>query len=306
MKNNRMVTVGIPTLGREEVLLDTIKFALDQDYSPFEVVVADQTIGHKSEFLRAVMDLLKKEPRLRYYRVAPPSLPAARNFILTKAKGELLIFIDDDVALNKDFISTHARQHQSHPEANVIAGRIRQKGLPISEFPLYFDKYGLPQGTFNCPDSGPAKMLPGGNHSAPTEILKKVGGYHTAYKYDAVREESDMGYRLQKAGYRIFYSAEAGLTHLSVGHGGSRIYKEQFDNVRFYINDLLFVFRTVGLRYLPMSLFKRLRIYSGGTSLISLRRFKRACLFFIGLIAALWCYIFERHDFKAREVKADL
>lgn len=294
-----LVTVGIPSLCRDKVLLDTISMALGQDYELFEVVVADQTLERDEVFLKALNEL-RKDNRLRHYIVAPKSLPAARNFILEKAKGQIVLFIDDDMKLKKDFITAHMNEHASHPDVSVIAGRIIQKNLPLSDFPLYFDKYGLPQGTFNCPNSGPCQMIPGGNHSAKTAVLKKIGGYHTAYKYDAVREESDTGHRLHSASYKMYYSAEASVRHLSVGHGGTRIHKEQFDNFRFYVNDLLFMLRSVNLYNMPMALFRRLRIYTGGPLG---RRFKRAGIFAAGFVTALWLLIFERQSYAAHEVK---
>lgn len=293
-----MVTIGIPTLGREQELLDTIKMVLGQNYQSFEVLVADQSGRHGQDFTSDLAEL-KKDRRLRYFLVTPQSLPAARNFILEKSKGEIILFIDDDVVLEKDFVSTHAKEHLAHPEASVIAGRIKQEGLPLSDFPLYFDKYGLPQGTFNCASSGPCATIPGGNHSARITALKKIGGYHTAYKKDAVREESDMGFRLHTAGYKMFYSADAKLVHLSAGHGGSRIYKEQFDDFRFYVNDLLFMLRTVSIYNLPVAIFRRLRIYTGGPVL---RRFKRAGIFICAFMAALWLLCFERNNYASHEV----
>jgi len=297
-QNQPFITVGVPTLDRSQVLLDTIKSILDQDYSSFEIVVADQTSGHSEVFL-ADLNKLKKDKHLRYYRVEPKSLPAARNFILQKAKGELILFVDDDMKFKQNFIAAHAAEHASHSEVSVVAGRIDQKDLPLSNFPLYFDKYGLPQGTFNCPNSGPCKDFPGGNHSAKADVLKKIGGYRTAYKHDAVREESDAAHRLHAAGYKMYYSAEAAATHLSVSHGGSRIYKEQFDSFRFYINDLLLMLRSVKLYYLPLAIFRRLRIYTGGPLI---RRFKRAGIFIAGFIVALWLLLFERRSYVAHEL----
>ena len=298
-KDYPLVTVGIPTLGRDKVLLDTIGSVLSQDYPSYELIVADQTLDHDETFLNTLKEI-KKDKRLRYYRVEPENLPAARNFILAKARGILTLFVDDDMKFKKNFIATHVKEHTDHPEVSVVTGRIEQKGLPVSDFPLYFDKYGLPQGTFNCPNSGPCQTIPGGNHSAKTDVLKKNGGYHTAYKYDAVREESDISHRLYAAGYKMYYSAEAAATHLLVSHGGSRIYKEQFDNFRFYVNDLLFMLRTVKLYRLPWAIFRRLRIYTGGPLG---RRFKRTGIFASGFVIALWLLIFERQSFAAREVK---
>jgi len=298
-----MVTVGIPTLEREAVLLDTIEMVLGQDYKDFEVIVADQTVEHQPEFLNQVKSMVERDKRLRYFLIQPQNLPAARNFIIAETKGQLVLFLDDDVKLKPDFISRHVALHRQHPEARVVVGRINQKSLPPSSRPLYFDKYGLPQGTFNSPANEPATTINGANLSLPTNVIKSIGGFHTAYAHSAIREESDTGYRLVKAGYKIFYSGDTELIHLAASSGGTRIYTAQFDNLRFYINDLLFMLRTVRPIYLPVSIFKRLRIYSGGSGLISLRRFKRIGLFWLGLVAALWTYIFRERNFSVKLVR---
>src|SRR4029077_19628962 len=114
-------------------------------------------------------------------------------------------------------------------------------------------------------------------------------------------EESDAGWRLAKAG-KIYFSADAAVTHPASSSGGTRIYVKQFDDFGFYANDLLFVLRTVKLRHMPRAMFKRLRIYSGGDG--RARRFYRASLLACGLLAGLWRFIFERSNFIAKEVKS--
>ncbi|MBI3624046.1 glycosyltransferase family 2 protein [Candidatus Saccharibacteria bacterium] len=295
-----LVTVGIPTYNRNQILLDTIKQLLLQTYESYEVIVADQTEQPAPDTLKAIEALVKKDSRLRYFRITPANLPAARNFIIQKAKGQLILFIDDDIQVGSQFIANHVTEHQVHPEVDVVAGRIVQKGMPLSNFALYFNKYGLPQGTFNCPDSLPCTYFPGGNHSVSIEALKQISGYYTGYQKNAVREESDAAFRLHNAGYKMFFSSKAALIHLSAPQGGSRIHNHQFDNPRFYINDLLFALRTVKIYYLPLALFRRLRIYTGGQGIVV--RFRRVVLFAGCFFVALWYYLFNRTNQVAQEV----
>lgn len=55
-------------------------------------------------------------------RVARTLLGAARNHLVERARGEWLLFLDDDVTIEPWFLSKMARIAQAHPEASVLGG----------------------------------------------------------------------------------------------------------------------------------------------------------------------------------------
>jgi glycosyltransferase involved in cell wall biosynthesis len=69
-------TVAVPTFGREDSLVTTIRSVLSDQSPDFELVVVDQTPNHTPEVEAFLADV--DDERLRLYRVSPPSLPAAR------------------------------------------------------------------------------------------------------------------------------------------------------------------------------------------------------------------------------------
>src|SRR5215203_4156489 len=95
------ISITIPTFNREEVLVDTIRDVLSsQTFKNFELIVVDQSLTHDQATLDAIAAI--NDPRFRYFRATPPSLTAARNFALKKAKSPYIIYIDDDVRLDKN------------------------------------------------------------------------------------------------------------------------------------------------------------------------------------------------------------
>jgi glycosyltransferase involved in cell wall biosynthesis len=93
-----LISVIIPTYQREAVLCASVDEALRQDYPNFEVLVVDQTQQHEpdtEQHLQHLADVGK----VQWYRVDWASLPAARNYGVSKAKGDIILFIDDDVEL---------------------------------------------------------------------------------------------------------------------------------------------------------------------------------------------------------------
>lgn len=94
------VSVLICTYNREDMLVNTLKDVVAQKTDNVEIVVIDQTEKHTVDtenYLHEISPLIKLIKQ-------EPSLTKARNRALREAKGNVLIFIDDDVRLSRDFI----------------------------------------------------------------------------------------------------------------------------------------------------------------------------------------------------------
>lgn len=297
MKNQKpKITVAIPTYGRDQVLVDTIADVLAQDFDGFELLVVDQTPKHEPETHQYLQNL--KDPRFRYYLVGPPSLPAARNFAIAKAKADIILFIDDDVILKPKFIQHHYEAYRHNPELAAVAGRVVNKDNSLyvqkkSSKPLYHDRYGLGHGSFNCTTSQDATDFPGGNVSMRISAINKIGGFDTSYQKSAIREESDAAYRMTHKDGKIYYEAKAELIHLAAPSGGTRIPVHYFDSLTFYSNDLLFTFKTVSPLNLPVALAKRYRDALRGTSFA--KKLRRSWLFAAGAARALYLRVIPKN-----------
>lgn len=65
----------------------------------------------------------------------------------------------------------------------------------------------------------------GGNHSARSSFLRRIGGYDPNYLGYAFREDSDAAIRIWKAGGTVVFDPEAEIEHLAVPRGGCRIHQ---------------------------------------------------------------------------------
>jgi glycosyltransferase involved in cell wall biosynthesis len=280
------ISVAIPTLNREKPLLDTVRQVLEETSVKLELIVADQSNECSLDFVSEIRKL-KQDKRFRYYQITPASVTAAQNFLIHKARAGIILFLDDDVILKKNLIKRHLDDHRDPSlEADVIAGRIEQKELEITNKPLYFDKHGLPRLTFNSPKSGYVGTFPGANVSIKLHVFEQVGEYDTSYTRSAVRQESDMAYRITRAGFKIYFDAEASLIHFSAPFGGARIIRPQYNDLYFYANDLLFALKTVRWQNKLASFVKRYRLYVLSAPRVKLR-VARTGIFVIGFFMAL-------------------
>ncbi|MBN3911356.1 MAG: glycosyltransferase family 2 protein [Nostoc sp. NMS1] len=267
MNNWPLITVVIPTYGREEALRDSIVDVLKQDYPNFEVLVVDQTPTHQPE-IQAYLEEMAGVGKIKWLRLNWASLPGARNYAVRRASGEIILFIDDDVQLTPELLSAHAKNYLQNPEVGAVAGRVfdRMKlgdsggDLEIEYLPPEAMDPGIAWYHIDLVHTiKPQQVLTtrGCNMSFRREIFTKYGlRFDERFRGSAVREESDFCLRVRKTGYKIWYDPEAHLVHLGEETGGChdismRSLKYQ---LTFYHNHFL-----LGLKNLTVT--QALRLY---------------------------------------------
>lgn len=253
------VSVIIPTYGREDVLRDTIKDCIELDYPGFEIIVVDQKPNHPAEF-QQWMDQLAAADKIQLHPLDWASLPGARNYAVRRAQGEIFIFIDDDVRLEKNYIQTHVQTFMERAEVGAVAGRVFDR-MKLADAKRYGSQAeasasGAAQNPAQNPEQGgcnsgepviqdlpPEAMDPGiawyhldlvhtvkaqrvltargCNMSFRREIFDQHGiFFDERFEGSAIREESDFCLRIRKTGYQIWYEPDAHLVHIGEESGG--------------------------------------------------------------------------------------
>ena len=110
--NNRLISVIIPVYNEEKVIGACLDSLTQQAYSPLEIILVDDGSTDKTiEIIKSIHDSLFSIPRkyalvftihlIRQDHLGPGP---ARNLGASKAKGEILIFVDADMTFEKNFI----------------------------------------------------------------------------------------------------------------------------------------------------------------------------------------------------------
>jgi peptidoglycan/xylan/chitin deacetylase (PgdA/CDA1 family)/GT2 family glycosyltransferase len=137
---------------------------------------------------------------------------SARNRGAAAARGEILLFLDDDMEAHPQLLVEHDRSHREgadvtlghiplHPESplNILSAAVKSWAEDRAR-------------NLSSPD---AKLtlhdLLTGQLSLPREIFQSVGGFDTNFTRGGSfgNEDIDFGYRLMLAGYRIVFNPEA-------------------------------------------------------------------------------------------------
>jgi glucosyl-dolichyl phosphate glucuronosyltransferase len=173
------LAVVIPTKDRREDLDLTITSLLGQTVLPQQLIVIDQSPTDESE--RSVRSLISgsafasSDGQFMYRRDTSLSgLTAARNCSLQYVKTDLVLFLDDDVLLEPDFIERILQVFDERPAATGVSGIITNYTRPPAPF-LWWTRLFL-LGPFHDdrqPVYWTADKLAG---SAPVRVTRLGGG----------------------------------------------------------------------------------------------------------------------------------
>ena len=226
-----VVSLIIPTYLREKALRDTLEDALQQTHTPLEILVIDQTRSHEPE-TETLLERLAGEGKIHWFRLEWASLPGARNFGVRRAQGDIILFIDDDVRMEPNFVEAHVQNFLDRPEVGAVAGRVLDRQIMEQDSEEFTQEMLPPEAS----DPGIAWYYLDLVHTVkPQPILSARGcnmsfrrslftthGLHfdERYRGSAVREESDFCLSIRRTGYQIWFDPAAVLVHLGEPTGG--------------------------------------------------------------------------------------
>ena len=219
------LSIVIPTLNREIPLINTINFFLRSETTHnFELVVIDQTEKHNIE---TEQFLAECSNRIILLKPGFKSLTRARNLGVNTSKGDIILFVDDDVIPFSGFIRAHLEAHRQEG-IGVVTGPVILEGgklasrssLNSEEIREIFDGAGVKRNDldFSCP----ARWAFGCNMSFKRSVFQKVGLFDESFQGVAWGEEYELSQRARTRGVKILYCCEAGVVHLKTPVGGCR------------------------------------------------------------------------------------
>lgn len=201
---------------------------------------------------------------VRYFFLKNPSTVKAENLGAKKAKGDILLFFDDDVIVKSNTVSYHLKNYKN-ASIGAVVGRVVTDGQPIESkatntarinFWLDFEDH------YSSTIPQEVDTLIGCNMSVRRDLFKRVGGFDENFTWPALRFESDLSQRIIKEGYRIRFDPKAEVRHVRESKGGSRKSEGKLKwYYNFFKNEMYFALKHRPLYVLPVVLFKRIFLF---------------------------------------------
>jgi len=215
-------SVVICTYNRERFLTGTLESVAAQTLArtDFELLVVDNASTDRTAEICAAFASAHPTLDMRYVMEGSQGLSFARNRGIAESKGELIVFIDDDVFLDAEYLS-RIDAHYAADEALMASGtrvRVHYEGRR----PVWMSRYLEPLvGHHDFGDvkrAYPAGKYPVGCSMAfRREALNAVGGFRTDLGRKGTslgaNEEKDFFARMRAVGLSVAYLPDVVLTH---------------------------------------------------------------------------------------------
>ncbi|HVJ83050.1 MAG TPA: glycosyltransferase, partial [Planctomycetia bacterium] len=206
------ITLVAPTHNRAASVPRIIGRLLDQDFDEveYEVVVIDSASADDTP--KVLAEMAARDPRVRPYRCEKKGAAAARNLGVDKARGDLVVLIDDDILVRKDFLSTLWREHRERPDRVLLANIL----APWAESPDPFQRYLYAAEEVNAygfpdPDDVPPEYFFTGCVAIPRSVLGNTR-FDEGFTVYGV-EDIDFGVELLRGGVRMRHLRELRVSH---------------------------------------------------------------------------------------------
>jgi len=223
------ISVVICTYNRNQVLEKSLRAITDQTINQreYEILIVDNNPDGKEllEFIAKFRNqyFYDNPDTLRLVHCPLLGLSYARNAGISEAKGEILLFLDDDSVAKKDILEQYIKAFSENPKAGVIGGHIflqRPEVLSMvwkdgwenywSHFVTGHPEYATVQYWWEFPW--------GANWCARKKALFQIGGFRIRYGRQGNNfsggEEIVASSLIQKLGYTIAILPQAEVIHL--------------------------------------------------------------------------------------------
>ncbi len=223
-----LISVIIATRDRTDSLAECLQAFDDVEYPNYELIVVDNAPATEAT-AELIASRFSGNPRIRYAREAHPGLGWAHNCGLSHAQGEFIVFTDDDVIVDRHWLSEMLRGFALGTNVGCVTGLVVPQEIEtLSQY--WFDVHsgfnkGFQRRVFDLGANRPEDRLfpyrasmfgTGANMAFRAAALRSVGGLDPALGPGTPAtngEDLDIYFRIIEAGYQLVYLPSAFVHH---------------------------------------------------------------------------------------------
>jgi GT2 family glycosyltransferase len=208
-----VISVVVPTRGRVNLLKNlfvSLKKASLNCNVPIETIIVDDSPLDQQNQIKK----LCQEFEVRYFD-GPSDVREKRNIGIREASGKIILFTDSDCEVSPNIFHEHLKVYAEDDTAGVL-GITKFKGKEnitwkIVSRTMFLDSFSFAETLSKYIDSAPWGTCT--NLSLKKEILERVGGFDTNFPFRLGGDDTELGIRINKAGYKIKMNPDAVVFH---------------------------------------------------------------------------------------------
>jgi glycosyltransferase involved in cell wall biosynthesis len=262
------VSVVIRSHNRLESMIELAQMCQKQDYEPFEILIIEQSDESLRDKFEGELASLSTDTRVKILYFGRLGPAGARNVAIPHAKGEILIFIDDDdIPADTNWIKNHVKNFQN-PNCVAVTGREfveGEEGPSIHNTEknyrlcLRYSFLKMPRArTRHTRRLTGVTALQGTNAAIRKEIIERVGGWDEDVE---CHEENSFDFkfqRLKKPEEYYVYEPDAAIVRRLEIEGG--LGRRQAKTETILKGEYLYSFQILK-RYFPVRFYSFIGIY---------------------------------------------
>jgi len=195
-EGNLFFSVVIPTYERPgdlRICLNSLSEEIQQGAPTYEIIVSDDSKSEESK------KMVESEFHCVSWGKGKQNGPAGnRNAGVERAKGEWIVFLDDDCIAQEGYLNAYVKAIKANPDVLVFEGRI------------FADR---PRRTWaeGCPENSSGGMLWTSNLCIKKSLFYEIGKFDERFK--VAYEDVEFAYRLKQRKIKTIFVINAAVCH---------------------------------------------------------------------------------------------
>ena len=193
---NPLLSVVIPTYERSadlKVCLESLSYLNQVDAPSYEIIVTDDSKSDKSRRM-----VVKEFPDVSWGKGKQNGPAGNRNAGVDRAKGEWIVFLDDDCIAQEGYLKAYAKAIRANPDVLVFEGRI-------------FADRARRTWAEGCPENEQGGMLWTSNLCVSRPLFKEMDGLDE--RFQIAYEDVDFAHRLKQKKIQSIFVSDAAVCH---------------------------------------------------------------------------------------------
>jgi len=198
------ISIIIPTFNRPQSIKRCVESITNNNFKDYEVIVVSD--GENLDNDKIIYNW-KKDKRIKYIRTRHRGPGSARNEGIKIARGEIVVFLDDDCVVSNNWIKNIYEEHQKNPRIDAIMGKIRQMNPGVISNQLYEFE---PENYFMWRNNQKISPIKVNNVSYKYRVIRVLKKFVPELK---TAEDVEWNSRFVKKNMHAIYSKNIEITH---------------------------------------------------------------------------------------------